>query len=109
MRAADIYRNRRLAGRLTETDERTYLFRYDDAYLADDGQAAVSLTLPKTQQEYRSEHLFPFFYSLLSEGANKQRQCQKWRIDENDAFGLLLKTAQFDTIGAVTVKPVHEG
>ncbi len=27
-------------------------------------------------------------------------------IDENDDFGILLATAQYDTIGAVTVKPI---
>jgi serine/threonine-protein kinase HipA len=27
-------------------------------------------------------------------------------IDENDDFGILLATAQLDTIGAVTIKPI---
>ncbi len=30
------------------------------------------------------------------------------RIDENDHFSLLLATAQFDTIGAITVKPFEK-
>jgi serine/threonine-protein kinase HipA len=29
------------------------------------------------------------------------------KIDENDDFGLLLATAQNDTIGAITVKPME--
>jgi HipA-like protein len=29
------------------------------------------------------------------------------RIDEDDDFGLLAATAQFDTIGAITVKPIQ--
>jgi serine/threonine-protein kinase HipA len=28
------------------------------------------------------------------------------RIDEDDNFGLLAATAQYDTIGAITVKPI---
>jgi serine/threonine-protein kinase HipA len=45
---------------------------------------------------------------MLSEGVNRQLQCRTLKIDENDDFGLLLATAQFDTIGAVTVKPVKQ-
>jgi serine/threonine-protein kinase HipA len=41
---------------------------------------------------------------MLSEGANKALQCTTLKIDENDAFGLLLATAEHDTIGAITVK-----
>jgi serine/threonine-protein kinase HipA len=82
------------------------VFRYDDLYYLDSEQPAISLTLPKTQQEYSSETLFPFFFNLLSEGVNRKLQCLLMRIDENDHFGLLAATAQCDTIGAVTVKPL---
>ena len=43
---------------------------------------------------------------MLSEGVNRKLQCTQLRIDEEDNFGLLLATAQFDTIGAITVKPM---
>lgn len=49
-----------LAGILTEVSPTEYVFRYDDGYFADSKMPAVSLTLPKTQQEYRSAYLFPF-------------------------------------------------
>ena len=45
---------------------------------------------------------------MLSEGVNKKIQTTQLKIDEDDNFGLLLATAQYDTIGAITVKPVHE-
>ena len=83
--------NGKLAGILTEISPTEYVFRYDDTYYTDDMQPAVSLTLPKTQQEYRSAYLFTFF--ML-------------HIDENDHFGILLATAQTDVAGAVTVKPL---
>jgi HipA-like protein len=106
MRAAEIYRNGILAGVLTEEDRKRFIFRYDDAYFNDASKAAISLTLPKTQQEYSSEFLFPFFFNMLSEGANRKLQSTQWKIDEEDHFGLLLATAQYDTVGAVTVKPI---
>ena len=106
MRAMEIYRNGTLAGTLTEKNRQRFVFKYNDNYFNDPSQAAVSLTLPKTQKEYSSEFLFPFFYNMLSEGANRTLQCTQLRIDEEDNFGLLMATAQYDTIGAVTVKPI---
>jgi serine/threonine-protein kinase HipA len=43
---------------------------------------------------------------MLSEGANRQVQSMLLHIDENDDFGIMLATAQCDTIGAVTIKPI---
>lgn len=102
----EIYRNGILAGTLTEENRKHYVFRYDDIYFTDSNMPSVSLTLPKSQQEYRSSFLFPFFFNMLSEGVNKKLQCTQLRIDEDDNFGLLAATAQYDTIGAITVKPI---
>ena len=62
--------------------------------------------MPVRTEPYRSAHLFPYFFNMLSEGANRQTQSMLLHIDENDDFGILLATAQEDTIGAVTVKPI---
>jgi len=105
MRAATIYRNGILAGTLTEESRRQYIFRYDDYYFNDSTKPAISITIPKNQQEHSSPFLFPFFFNLLSEGVNRKLQSTQLRIDEEDDFGLLLATAQYDTIGAVTVQP----
>jgi HipA-like protein len=107
MRSVEVYRNGVLAGQLIEKNTGSYTFRYDSRYLADTQQPAVSLTLPKTQEEFHAAHLFPFFSNMLSEGVNRKLQCRAFKIDENDDFGLLSATAQVDTIGAVTVKPVN--
>ena len=104
MREADVYRNGLLAGTLTEENRTSYLFKYDDKYFNDPNCPAISLTLPKSQQEYNSEYLFPFFYNMLSEGVNKKLQSIQLKIDEEDSFGFLITTAQYDTIGAITVK-----
>ena len=105
-RQVEVYRNQVLAGTLSEDDEGAFIFRYADRYYTDPTQPAISLTLPKTQQEYRNLLLFPFFMNMLSEGTNRKTQSRLLKIDENDHFGLLAATAGFDTIGAVTVKPV---
>jgi len=104
MRQAAIYANNVFAGVLTETDGGGYIFRYDDVYRLDDKQTAISPSFPKREAEFVSDTLFPFFFNMLSEGANKAYQCRTMEIDENDWFGLLLATAHTDNIGAITVK-----
>ena len=90
------------AGILQETDDRQYIFTYQDGYAGD----PVCLAMPVREEPYQSDHLFPYFFNMLSEGANRQTQSLLLHIDENDDFGILLATAQEDTIGAVTIKPV---
>jgi len=107
MKQALVYNNNELAGRLTLTDEKEYVFRYEDNYFRDSSKHGISLTLPKTLQEYRSKVLFPFFFNMLAEGLNRRLQSRQLQIDENDNFSLLLSTAGSDTIGAVTIKPVQ--
>lgn len=106
MRRAQVFSNGVLAGMLTETDSGKYIFCYDDSFLIDEKQTAISLSFPKSRGEFSSETLFPFFFNMLSEGTNKAIQCQTLKIDENDAFGLLLATAHTDTIGAIIVKKI---
>jgi HipA-like protein len=106
MNTLNIYRNGMLAGTLTALHRQLYVFRYDDKYYRDSGMPPISLTLPKTQQTYSSPFLFPFFFNMLSEGVNRKLQCTQWQIDEADHFSLLAATAQYDTIGAIAVKPV---
>ena len=106
MRAAKVYMNKIAAGTLTEHKDGTYTFRYDDAYFSNPEYSSISITLPKTHQEYRSQTFFPFFFNMLSEGSNKRVQTRMFKIDEDDAFGLLLATAHIDTIGAITIKRV---
>ena len=104
MRQLAVYRNNILAGILTEENRQEYRFEYDDKYFLSSDNQAISLTFSKTQKVFKSTFLFPFFYNMLSEGVNRKLQCMLLKIDENDNFGLLAKIAQFDTIGAITVK-----
>jgi len=104
---AAVYNNDLLAGFLKKTEQGEYAFTYDQEYLNDPETSAISLTLPKTEETYRSSVLFPFFYGLLSEGVNKQTQCRLLKIDEKDHYSLLLKTATSDTIGSITIKELQ--
>jgi serine/threonine-protein kinase HipA len=106
MRTLEIYRNGIFAGLLIEENRKHYIFRYDEKYFLDNNNPAISLTLPKTQIEYNSECLFPLFFNMLSEGVNRKLQSKHLKIDEEDDFELLAATAQCDTIGAITVKPI---
>jgi len=101
-RSGIVYYGNNPAGRIEETAT-GFRFTYDKDYLIASDLPAISLTLPKQPEAFESPVIFPFFYGLLAEGILKQTQCRKLKIDENDHFGRLLKTAHADTIGAVTV------
>ena len=82
MRQCEVYLHGIKAGMLTEEDNGEYTFIYDSSYLEKGDCPSVSLTLPLREEPYRSTVLFPFFFNMLS------------------------ATARYDTIGAVTIKPV---
>lgn len=101
-RSGKIYCRGMLAGRIEESPT-GFRFIYDSQYLVATDTKAISLTLPKRAEPYESSVLFSFFYGLLAEGILKETQCRKLKLDEDDHFGRLLKTANTDTIGDVTV------
>lgn len=96
-----------LAG-VIEESETGFRFIYDTAYLRDSGARPISCTMPKREEPYEAEYLFPFFHGLLAEGVTKDLQCRCLKIDERDYFARLLKTAKSDPIGSVTIEEVHE-
>ena len=100
-RSAKVFYNENYVGTLSKVDGE-YFFQYDDEYLQSD-LPPISLSFPKQKNVFESIVLFPFFFGLLSEGENKELQCRKLKIDENDFFSLLIKTASKDTIGGVRV------
>lgn len=107
MAKAAVYNNETMAGILEKRAPNDYRFVYDEAYLSDSALPAISLTLPKSEKEYTSSTLFSFFTGLLAEGINKDIQCMLLKIDENDDFTRLLKTAGNDNIGAITLKEIE--
>ncbi len=108
MPKAEIYNNGVLAGILEKKGPTEYSFVCDTVYWEETSLPAISLTFPKKRQTYESQTLFSFFAGLLAEGINKEIQCRLLKIDEQDDFTRLLKTAGEDTIGAITVKEIQE-
>lgn len=106
MRQAEVIYKKESAGLLTQLDDGSFVFEYNKRWFHDVNKPSISLTLPKTKREFRSDYLFPFFYNMLPEGSNKQIVCFENRIDTNDHFGILLTTAKYDTIGAVQIKKI---
>ena len=96
------------AGILEEVSREKYTFLYDNEYIVNSLNKAVSLTLPKSEKKDESDKLFPFFASLLAEGSNFSLQSRRLKIDKQDLFGLLLKTASSNTIGNVTIHEITE-
>ena len=106
MRQCNVFIHGTYAGRLTETDDREYLFVYDDDYISNPDNSPVCLAMPTKCKEYHSPVLFPYFFNILSEGTNRMIQSKLLKIDANDDFGILMQTAQHDTPGSVTIKPL---
>lgn len=106
MRAANILYKGETAGTLTQNNDGSFHFKYNEIWVSDSTKPAISLTLPKSEMEFSSATLFPFFYHLLPEGTNKRMVCRTFKIDEDDAFGILLHTSKNDTIGAVTLEKI---
>ena len=107
MRKANVIFKNELAGILSQQDDGSFEFKYDAQWVKS-AKPAVSLTLPVRDKAYFSPYLFPFFYSLLPEGTNKQTVCFQLRIDSNDHFGILMATAKNDSIGAVRVEKLED-
>lgn len=103
MRTADVLYKGKLIGILTQNDEGKFSFRYEEEWLKNPNNQLLSLSFPLQEEEFYSENLFPFFYHLLPEGMNKKIICRELKIDENDDFGLLLNTANNDSIGAIKI------
>ena len=108
MREATVFYKNERAGKISQLDDGSFVFQYDNAWFKETAKPAISLTLPKTCQKYTLNHLFPFFFNMLPEGSNKQTVCFQNRLDLDDHFGILLITAENDTIGAVQVKKMKD-
>lgn len=109
MRVAEVLFKNELAGILTQKDDGAFIFIYKEEWMGDHTKPSISPTLPKSKRRFQSKELFPFFYQLLPEGTNKKAVTQRFNIDPSDDFGILLRVAGTDTIGAVTLKKFENG
>lgn len=108
MRRVVVFYKKEKAGILSQLDDGSFQFEYFNEWIENTSKPSISVTLPKKNRKFTSKEIFPFFYHLLPEGNNKKIVCQSLKIDENDEFGILLNTAQYDTIGAVTIAKLKD-
>jgi serine/threonine-protein kinase HipA len=106
MKSAKILRNMQEVGILTKLDDATYTFQYSKTYLNDPQAKNIALHFPLQTEAFTSTHLFAFFFNMLSEGNIKKAQCNNMKIDDDDSFTRLLKTAKDDVIGSITVEEI---
>jgi serine/threonine-protein kinase HipA len=64
----------------------------------------LSLSLPVRREPYSAEETNPFLSGLLPEGAVRSALARRWRLAENDVFGLLTIAGR-DCAGAVAFVP----
>lgn len=101
-RKGKVYIQNHFAGIIAETDE-GYEFTYEREYLKSDNPAALSLTMPLTDEVYKSTTLFPFFDGLIPEGWLLNVVARNWKLSINDRFGLLIVACR-DCIGDVFIR-----
>jgi len=106
MKSAKILRNTQEVGILSKLDDTTYTFQYSKIYLDNPQARNISVNFPLQPEEFKSEYLFAFFFNMLSEGNVKKAQCRNMKIDEDDSFTRLIKTAKDDVIGSITVEEI---
>lgn len=108
MREALVYIKGVPAARLVEHAPSGTVGAYELAYMPEYLQrldaSPVSLLMPLRREPYRADVLFPYFESLLPEGAHAHTLCRALHLDPADRFGLLLALAGHDAIGNATVK-----
>ena len=104
MRQATIFYKGKEAGILKQHDNGSFTFRYLETWLADQENPSISLTLPRSQPEWHADYLFPFYYNMLQEGPNPHTDCQANMLVSHVYFRILMATARYDTVGAITVK-----
>ncbi len=105
MRSAKVFVKGIYSGRLLQEAPDSYRFTYDPDYIRHHREDPVCLAMPVREEPYTSPYLFPFFSNMLSEGSNRAFQTRLFHLAQDDDFSLLLETARYDTIGAVTVQP----
>jgi serine/threonine-protein kinase HipA len=107
MRAAKIFYKEIEAGKLTETDDGFYEFRYLLEYIKTYPGQFITFTMPVSEKVYIDKRLFAFFEGLIPEGWLLDIAITSWKINNNDRMGLLLACCR-NCIGAVSVIPIED-
>ena len=100
-----VYLKDRFVGWLShESTGDVFSFKYDDAYLADPSDGALSFTLPLGTETFDSVRTYRFFANLLPPQVVRQRLGASLHLSRNNVFGFL-KAIGGDCAGAVSLYP----
>jgi len=88
-RNLDVYLHDDLAGVLQQHDDASLTFSYNDAYLAKENAAAISVSMPLQSTTYNSAVAKPYFSGLLPDESARQRLGAALGISDTNAFGML--------------------
>ena len=105
MRKGKVFVDDIFAGYIIE--DNGYSFSYDSHYLTLSNALPVSLTLPLSNEIYKSDKIFPFFEGLIPEWYLLEVATTKLNINEEDKMGLLLSICK-DVTGNVSVVEVFD-
>ena len=100
-----VYLKDRFVGWLShESTGDVFSFKYDDAYLADPADGALSFALPLGKEAFDSVRTYRFFANLLPPQVVRQRLGASLHLSRNNVFGFL-KAIGGDCAGAVSLYP----
>ena len=102
MKSGNVYNHSHYCGKITEYDDGTCSFKYDQSYL-EKHLPPVSVTIPLSDKEYIETRLPGFFDGLIPEGWLLNIATHLFKVKSRDRMELLL-TVCGDCIGSVTVK-----
>lgn len=103
MKKAKILIYNQPAGILSQQDDGSFVFRYNDDYI----DTPIALTIPVRDEPYLFKTFPPFFDGLLPEGPQLEGLLKQRKIDKNDYFSQLIAVGG-DLVGAVTVETFDE-
>ena len=96
-----------VAGALTADRHGAMRFAYDAAWLADPAAPALSCSLPKRREPFRTRECRPFFEGLLPEGTQRDAVAAVFGVSPGNEFALLERLGG-DVAGALTLWPADE-
>ena len=99
MRAAEVYQQGRLAGKLEEIDRSHYRFTYAAGYNGE----PISRALHVRQAAYEFYKFPALFEGLLPEGIRLEALLRQYKVDKNDMFQQLLIGGE-DVVGSLTIR-----
>ena len=105
-RLGRVYFNDVVAVTIEQADG-VYRFQYDQSYLHDSKNKAISVTLPLQAEAFTDKNMIPFFDGLIPEGWLLNIAVTNWKLDQRDRMSLLLTLCN-DCIGAVKVIDISE-